>query len=918
MAPSAPVSLSSVDALLDRAASLAIVLMGTLALAGWALGLPWLAAWKAGSVPMSPAAACISMGLGAGFAGLTVSGRWSAHARRTAAGLALVAALASGFLLVLRLFGVSAGIEGLGLPAMHAATGGVPAGLISPVTAACYLLAAVALLAMVGSPGPSVPVARLVLACGVPLTLTGAGFLMAHAFGAPALSSGTWIPPAINTSLGVLLFGGLLLASGLRMNAALAPYPLLAGELRPLLWLFAGITLVILSAGYGFYRNAEHQLIVEAEENLRGVTDLKVRQLAHWWTERVGDASLLRQSMRQDDLRALVRGECPLPCGGLFEWLRAYQTYGQYDRADVIDDHGQVVLSSHPGGPPPAPAVRAAAPRAMLSGELTLVDFYRDDADGLVRLALLVPLAWRSGAAATRVVVALRINPDAYLYPVVRDWSTPTGTAESLLVRRDGNEAVILTRLREDRNAPLLRRVSLSARHVLDVKAALGESGLVDGVDFRGVPVKGFIADVPGSEWILVSRIAVGEISGGLWDRAQLVAGFVGLLLFSSGSLVGLLWHRQRACHAEGAATLARTIGERDRRLGMALRAGSMGSWDMDLRTGELVVSPEYAELMGYGSIELREAAAVGIGRIHPEDRERVVVCGREFVNGTRDTYQVEFRLRTRGGHWRWMLSQASVSSRAADGRPLGLSGVDVDVTSLMAAQAAVQTSLLEQEALLREVHHRVKNNLQVMTSLLRLEAARAADPKVTAALGEMQSRIRSMALLHETLYRSGNLAQVDLAAYLRQLAGQVFRSAASRPGVTMAFGLEPVMADIDTAVPCGLVVNELLSNALKHGFPDGRSGEIRLSLARVPAPAGGLRLTVADTGVGLPADFDARRQGSLGLHLVTGLVRQLQGTLEMGHGPGASFCLTFVPGVRAHPAEVRAASFPSAARLAG
>ena len=212
-----------------------------------------------------------------------------------------------------------------------------------------------------------------------------------------------------------------------------------------------------------------------------------------------------------------------------------------------------------------------------------------------------------------------------------------------------------------------------------------------------------------------------------------------------------------------------------------------------------------------------------------------------------------------------------------------------------VAAEAALQSSLHEKEALLKELHHRVKNNLQVITSLLRLEAGRSPQGHVKAVLGEMQTRVISMALLHETLYRSGSLARVDLGSYVPRLATQIFRAQAPSSAVTLALDVDPVELELDQAVPCGLIINELVSNTLKHAFPQGAAGEVRISLHAVDGgPA--VRLTIADNGAGLPADFEEARQRSLGLQLVGDLTRELHGTLDIQSARGASFSLTFVP----------------------
>ena len=211
-------------------------------------------------------------------------------------------------------------------------------------------------------------------------------------------------------------------------------------------------------------------------------------------------------------------------------------------------------------------------------------------------------------------------------------------------------------------------------------------------------------------------------------------------------------------------------------------------------------------------------------------------------------------------------------------------------------ADEALRASLREKESLLKEIHHRVKNNLQVITSLLRLEAGRSAHPETRSVLKEMQNRIRSMALLHESLYRSENLERVDLPAYIRQLTTHLFRSMLAKPGsIQLELELAPVSLPLEQAVPCGLLVNELVSNCLKHGFPDGRAGKVRIELQTLD-DGQSIRLQVSDTGVGLPADFEEKSATSLGLQLVADLARQLKGQLEVNRAAhlGAAFEVIF------------------------
>ncbi len=199
-----------------------------------------------------------------------------------------------------------------------------------------------------------------------------------------------------------------------------------------------------------------------------------------------------------------------------------------------------------------------------------------------------------------------------------------------------------------------------------------------------------------------------------------------------------------------------------------------------------------------------------------------------------------------------------------------------------------------EREALLQEVHHRVKNNLQVVSSLINMQVRKlpAGAAASRDALRECQRRVEAIALIHEQLYRSRNYGRIPFSDYVRSLAANVLEATGVSPElVTLELAIEDVALAVDLAIPCGLVINELITNALKHAFPDGRAGRVRVELARGRA---GLVLAVADDGVGLPAGFALTTSSSMGLQLVQTLAEQLHARLDLGEPPGARFQLAF------------------------
>ena len=209
-------------------------------------------------------------------------------------------------------------------------------------------------------------------------------------------------------------------------------------------------------------------------------------------------------------------------------------------------------------------------------------------------------------------------------------------------------------------------------------------------------------------------------------------------------------------------------------------------------------------------------------------------------------------------------------------------------------AEATVKASLQEKEVLLKEIHHRVKNNLQVISSLLSLQANHIVDHKVLAALEDSQHRVRSMALIHQKLYQSTNLAQIDFGDYIRELAGYLFRAQSGHTrNISLNIQTDNVNLDLDMAVPGGLILNELISNCLKHAFPDGQGGEITVTCRAIEG--GQIILTVGDDGVGLSAGLALENPGTLGLDLVKSLTEQLGGSLQVDTTQGVEFRLAFL-----------------------
>lgn len=271
---------------------------------------------------------------------------------------------------------------------------------------------------------------------------------------------------------------------------------------------------------------------------------------------------------------------------------------------------------------------------------------------------------------------------------------------------------------------------------------------------------------------------------------------------------------------------------------------------------------------------------------------ERYVADDREVMKTGRQK-QVEEPLIDKDGRKTWI---ETIKTPIYDDRGgvIGTTGIARDITERKKAQEQIEKSLKEKEVLLREVYHRVKNNMQIITSLLNLQSRYARDGEDREMFRESHNRIKSMALVHERLYRSKDLSTIDFKEYINDIAKGLFQSyGANRGKIAMVMDINQISLDINTAIPCGLIINELLTNSLKHAFPEGKEGEIKISVHSMNENT--IELVVADNGIGISEDVDFRSTKSLGLQLVTLLAEnQLHGAVNLDRSKGTEFTITF------------------------
>ncbi len=338
-----------------------------------------------------------------------------------------------------------------------------------------------------------------------------------------------------------------------------------------------------------------------------------------------------------------------------------------------------------------------------------------------------------------------------------------------------------------------------------------------------------------------------------------------------------------------------------EERFSLAVRAGRVGIWEFWPLTNHAYYNETWYTMLGYTPYALPQDYATWRELLHPDDAVAAESHVQASLKDVLD-FSMQFRMRTADNDWRWIQANGYITERDPTGTAQRVIGTHTDITEYKLIETALRGALQEREALLREIHHRVKNNLQVVCALLDLQALRADAPQINAALEESGQRIRSMAFIHEQLTHAENLAQVDMAAYVRDLVNSL-RISYGLDWVEIELDVEAIALPFDSVSPCGLLINELVSNALKHAFPPewhghqspgGPHGLLHIALHAPPDMRPHAVLTVADNGIGLPEERSQESPDTLGLTLVRLLSRQLDGTLEIMREGGTTFQVTF------------------------
>ncbi len=329
------------------------------------------------------------------------------------------------------------------------------------------------------------------------------------------------------------------------------------------------------------------------------------------------------------------------------------------------------------------------------------------------------------------------------------------------------------------------------------------------------------------------------------------------------------------------------------KRLEGIIEGTHVGTWEWNVQTGETIFNSIWAEMIGYTLEELAPISIQTWGKFaHPDDLKKSEELLSQHFSGQTPFYESECRLRHKDGHWVWVLDKGKVITWTEDGKPSMMFGTHTDISEQRKASDKILSLFAEKELILKEVHHRIKNNMNTISSLLSLQAQAVKEPSATIALKDARNRVHGMSLLYDKLYRSSDYTELSIKEYLSSLVDEVVANFPNSPIVRIKKDFQDFKLDAKRLQTLGIIINELLTNIMKYAFTGKDSGHIVVSAI---SNNNHVRIVVQDDGNGIPESISFENSTGFGLQLVHALVQQLDGTIQLERGKRTKVILEFM-----------------------
>lgn len=576
-----------------------------------------------------------------------------------------------------------------------------------------------------------------------------------------------------------------------------------------LLLVFGVLATGIIVVGSIYQRHYEKTSRAEIESRLDAIADLKSELIMRWRKERFDDGAIL---FRNDSFSAVTRRFLEKPDDAaarseLLNWLEKFQTRLSYDWICLMDTNGLICLSVPDGLGPVNSSVSMETIEAIRSEKVSLGDFYVDDNDHRSHLTVNIPIFDSEGDRKAMGSVTIGINPYRFLYPSIQHWPTPSRTAETLLVRKDGNDALFLNELKFQTNTALRLRIPLTHTDTAAVKAVLGQSGIVECVDYRGVRVVANVRAIPDSPWFMVTRIDMDEIYAPMRERSWEIAMFFGILLLGTGAATGVIWRQRNLQFYRENYRATEALRQSEYFFRESQRAAVIGSYKTDFTTGTWQSSEVLDQIFGIDQSFNRNISG-WLDIVHPDDKAMMDKYLKEEVIGKRQPFTMDYRIiRKADSETRWVAGLGEVSLDST-GRPVAMVGTIQDITARKLAEEQIlrqSRKLQEQNAEIERFTYTASHDLKsplvtikTFLGFLKKDIANGDTARTQKDLEFMGSAADKMNLLLEELLellRVGQVVNNPVIVTFKELANETVGAVA---GAIASGKVTVKIADVD------------------------------------------------------------------------------------------------------------------------
>ena len=325
-------------------------------------------------------------------------------------------------------------------------------------------------------------------------------------------------------------------------------------------------------------------------------------------------------------------------------------------------------------------------------------------------------------------------------------------------------------------------------------------------------------------------------------------------------------------------------------RVELTMKAANVAWWEMDIATGRVSFARQKTDMLGFSSEPFTHYQDF-TRLVHPDDFEQTMQAMRDHFSGVNEKYETEYRIRTQSGEYKWFYDIGSISKRDGNGTPLMVAGIVIDITERKLADKKILTLLSEKELILKEVHHRIKNNMNAIYGLLVLQANSMTDTPAVEALQDAGKRVRSMQVLYDRLYRSSNYRNLLVSDYFTPLIDDILSHFPDYESLTVDKHIDSFVLDATFLQPLGIIINEVLTNSMKHAFASVSDRRIGFS-ATIEGDL--VTVRIADNGGGMPEAVTFDTSSGFGLTLVSGLAKQIDATVRIERTEGTAVIIEF------------------------